>query len=91
MNTETNPTNPTNPTKMKTPPANIDDTIQAFLNKAYDIAIAENSNPKEVCALGWLVLKIKECQVEAAATQKPVARGLSPESIRQIEQAAKML
>jgi hypothetical protein len=83
MSNETNPT--------QDPPANIDDTIQALLNKAFKVANDLASDPKEVCALGWLVLKIKEHQMQAAAAQPAKPRGLSPETIRQIEEAAKML
>jgi len=93
MNTETNPTETNTPTTgvVPAPPANIDATIQEFLNRAFKFASNENADPKALCALGWLVLKIKEVQIEAASSGKPLTPGLSPETIQGIERADKIL
>jgi len=71
------------------PPKSIDEIIAKFLDFADHIAENKTSDPKSVCQLGWLVLKIRESRADKPDAQKPP--GLSPETIRQIEQAAKLL
>jgi len=76
------------------PPQDIDQIINNFLGRANAVANDKASDPKAVCSLGWLVLKIKQFQAAQAgptpnADGKPA--GLSESAITQIEQAGKML
>ncbi len=95
MNTAQTPsTEPTStPNTNPVPPQDIDSIIDRFLERANKVAANENTDPKAVCSLGWLVLKIKQFQVENQSRAKTDAQpgGLSDNTVRQIEQAAKML
>ena len=82
MNTETN----TSPSTAETP-ANVDDIIQKFLKRANEFASDQNGDPKVLCALGWLVVKMKAAQTKAATTGQPVAKCVTEETVNEFKRS----
>jgi hypothetical protein len=67
------------------PPAEVDAIIQKFLNRADEYADQEEVEPKVLCALGWLVVKMKAAQTKAAATGQPFSKCVTEETLNEVE------
>jgi hypothetical protein len=71
------PTAPETPPPPKTP--------------ADEYASQTQVEPKVLCALGWLVVKMKAAQTKAVATGQPLSKCVTEETVREFERSGKIV